>query len=447
MSTTKDLNAFQIATMAVFLVVGALGIILFATNKAGIGSKTYKAVVWGVLPKSTIDASLESYSIQGIDPNFTYTEFPEEGFDQAILQAVAEGKGPDAIVFPDTMYFGQVNKLVTIPTATISAREYADTYIDAANQFAVQGGIKAFPLVIDPLVMYYNKDMLSSAGVVTPPRSWKELSDLTSKITRKGDDGVLNRETVALGEYSNISYAKRILYTLFSQAGVRMSFYDTGAGAYASGLTRSTAADNAAGIASAAERTSSVLNFYTDFANPLKPNYSWNRSFSSSRDAFLSQNLAIYFAPGSEVQYILSRNPNLNFGIAPVPQENPDVKEVHGKTYALGFLITSQHATDAYPEVTKYFTSDTMIQGLADAMQIAPAKRLLLANAKSAKDSTDLAVIYESAAYASTWMDPQMDASDAVLQTLVESITSGKQALSESVQDAADRLNRLYGSK
>jgi ABC-type glycerol-3-phosphate transport system substrate-binding protein len=447
MSTTKDLNVFQIVTMAVFLVVGVAGIILFATNKVGSGSRSYKAIVWGVLPKETIDASLASYSVQGIDPNFIYTEFPEEGFDQVILQAVAEGRGPDAIVFPDTMYFGQVNKLVTIPTETISARTYADTYIDAANQFAVQGGIKAFPLVIDPLVMYYNKDMFTSAGILTPPRSWKELSDITNKITRKRDDGVLDRATVALGEYTNITYAKRILYTLFAQAGVRMSFFDAGASSYASGLVRSTIAENAAGLTSAADRTSSVLSFYTDFANPLKPNYTWNRSFSSSRDAFLSQNLAVYFAPGSEVQYILSHNPNLNFSIAPVPQENRDVKAVHGKTYALGFLITSQHTADAYAEVTKYFTADTMIQGLADAMQVAPAKRTLLANAKSAKNSTDLAVVYESAVYASTWMDPEVDASETILQTLVESITSGKQALSESVQDASDRLNRLYGSR
>src|SRR6187402_1118115 len=114
MSTTKDVNVFQVATMSIFLIIGVLGIVLFATSKVGGGFSNYKSVVWGVLPKSTVDEALETYSIKGIDPNFTYTEFPEEGFDQAILQAVAEGRGPDAIIFPDTMYYGQLNKLVTI---------------------------------------------------------------------------------------------------------------------------------------------------------------------------------------------------------------------------------------------------------------------------------------------------------------------------------------------
>ncbi len=446
MSTTKDINTFQAVTMAIFLVIGVLGIVLFATSKVGGGFRNYTAVVWGVLPKSIVDESLSSYRIRGEDPKFTYTEFPEEGFDQEILQAVAEGRGPDAIVFPDTMYFGQLNKLVTIPSETISARSYMDTYIDAGKQFAVQGGIKAFPLVTDPLVMFYNKDMFTSAGLVTPPKTWKELSDMTNLITRKRDDGVLDRSFVAFGEYSNINYAKRILYTLLTQAGVRVSFYDPAVNQYSSGLTKTDRADVTQGQATASEKTGSVLRYYTDFANPLAATYTWNRSFSSSREAFLSQNLAVYFAPGSEVEYIISRNPNLNFAIAPVPQENRDVKAVHGKTYALGFLITSPNVKDAYDEVTKYFTADNMIQGLADAMRIAPAKRSLLGTAKSAKDSPDLAVIYESAIYASTWMDPKEETSDDILRTLVEVITSGKQSQSEAVQDAGNRLDRLYTS-
>ena len=444
MSITKDLNMFQVVTMAIFLVIGALGIVLFATSKAGVGSSGYTATVWGVLPKAIIDQSLDSYRIQGIDPNFTYVEFPEEGFAQEILQAVSEGRGPDAIVFPDTMYLGQVNKLVTIPSETVSARTFQETYIDAGRLFTVQGGIKAFPLVTDPLVMYYNRDMFTSAGILIPPRSWKEVTDLTNKIARKRDDGVLDRAFIALGEYSNINHAKEILYTLFSQAGVRLSYFDTGIGSYVTGLTKSQNLSDSIDESSATEKTRSVLTFYTDFANPLRSVYTWNRSFSSSRDAFLAQNLAIYFGPGSEVEYITSRNPNLNFGVAPVPQENPDVKSVHGKTYALGFLVTSKNVQASYPEVTKFFTADLMIQGLAEAMGIAPAKRALIISSKAAVNNADTGVIYDSAVYASTWVDPNREVSDTILSTLIEAITSGKQTLSESIQDAADRLDRLY---
>ena len=69
-------------------------------------------------------------------------------------------------------------------------------------------------------------------------------------------------------------------------------------------LTKTSGSDAEQGETSATERTRSVLTYYTDFANPLKSVYSWNRSFSSSRDAFLAQNLAVYFGPGSEIEYI-----------------------------------------------------------------------------------------------------------------------------------------------
>ncbi|MES2623154.1 MAG: extracellular solute-binding protein [Patescibacteria group bacterium] len=445
MSITKDLNVFQAATMAIFLVIGAIGIVLFATSKAGIGNNQYKGVVWGVLPKTTIDAALDVYSAQGIDPNFTYVEYPEAGFGQAILRAVAEGRGPDAIIFPDTMYYDQLGKLVTIPTQTISAREFADTYIDAGNMFTVVGGIKAIPLLTDPMVMYYNKTMLTSAGLLYPPKTWSELAGMTNKITRKQDDGVINRAFVALGEYANILYAKEILYTLLSQAGIQLSYYDPGIGYYISGIAKAPNGGSAfAGATDATTVTESVLTYYTDFANPLKPTYTWNRAIAPSRDAFLAQNLAVYFGPASEVEYIRSRNPNLNFAIAPMPQENPNRKVVQGKTYALGFLITSQNVATVYPEVTKYFTENSMIQALADSLRIAPAKRALVDSAAGARDSVDLSIIYESAKYARNWIDPNPFGSNLVLETLIEAITSGKQTAGEAIQDASDRIDSLY---
>lgn len=446
MSTSKDLNIFQIATIAIFVVIGILGVVLFATSKVGGGGTGYKATVWGVLSKSTIDEALIPYRDQGIDPTFTYVEFEEEGFSQKLLQAVAEGKGPDAIIFPSYMYYEQLNKLVTIPSETISAKDYFDTYIDAGHQFSIQGGIKAFPLVTDPMVMYWNKDMFTSEGIILPPKTWNELANMTNKIARKKDNGVIDRAFVALGEYSNVNNAKEILYTLLTQAGVRLSYFDGGLLKYVTGLDKTSAADESTGAPSAPELTRSVLTYYTEFANPLKDSYSWNRSFTSSRDAFLANKLALYFGPASEVEYIRSRNPNLNFDIAVMPQEVRDRKAVHTKTYALGFLVTSPNVSDAYIEITKFFNTPQMVESLANAMRIAPARRDVLANSKSAKTDSDLAVIYESAIYGSTWTDPSYSGTDSIFKTLVESITGGNQTLSEAVSDAADRIDTLYGN-
>ncbi len=174
MGTNKDLNIFQIALIVIFLLLGIIGIGLFATGKAGNSASKYDAVIWGVLPKANIDAALDSFRIRGQDPNFTYEEFERDNFEQILLKAIAEGTGPDAIIFSDDMYYSQFNRLLTVPNDTITAEGYVNTYLDIANLFRISGGVKAFPLLIDPLVMYYNIDILKSDGIITAPKDWSE---------------------------------------------------------------------------------------------------------------------------------------------------------------------------------------------------------------------------------------------------------------------------------
>lgn len=435
-SVTKDLNVFQLVVLGIFIFIGVVGVVLFATSKSRQAGSNYDAVVWGVLPKSAIDAALAPYQDKGVTPNITYVEYAEETFPQSLLVAIAEGRGPDAIIFPSDMYFGQANKLLTIPSESVTAKTFADTYIDAGRQFAVQGGIKAFPLVTDPLVMYWNRDMFSSAGLLNAPATWSELVNIVNKIAKKQDNGIINRAFVALGEYTNVNYAKRILFTMLAQAGVNITYFNPGQGSYVSGLLQEKEGSS--------ELSRSVLTFYTEFANPLKPSYSWNRSFTSSREAFLAQDLAVYFAPGSEGEYLRTRNPNLNFNTAFMPQESQNFKAVHGKTYALGFLITSKNPNASITEISKYLTTAPASQIIASALNMAPARRDVLSTTKATLDRNDLQVIYESAVYSRDWIDPAPITTDTIFANMIDSITSGKQTLYEALQDAANRIDRLF---
>lgn len=441
MSTNKDLNIFQVLVIVVFLIIGIIGIGLFATGKTGIGKSSYKSTIWGVIPKVNVDAGIEPFRIKGQDPSFTYVEFAEEGFEQAVLKAVAEGNGPDAIIFPDHMYYNQINKLLTIPNETVSAKTYANTYLDIANQFTVAGGIKAFPILIDPLVMYYNVDILKSEGILIPPKDWAEFVILNDKIVRKQDNGIIDKAYAALGEYDNVDHAKDILFSMLSQVGVNMSFYDMGMSSYVSGLNRSNTTQTGD---TPGKLTRDVLIYFTEFANPSKPSYTWNKSFKSSREAFLAGDLAIYFGPGSEVEYMKTRNPNLNFAIADIPQAYPNNKVTHGKIYALGFLITSKDANSTYQDVMNFFNTYDMNESLSTSIGLASARRDVLSNSKVSKTNVDMAVINNSAIYAKSWIDPNKKSSDEIFSKMINSIVSGTQNISDSISDASTRLDKLY---
>lgn len=435
MSSSKDLNIFQVLTIVVFLVIGIIGIAMFATGKTGIGGSNYKATIWGVLPKANVDAGLESFRLKGQDPSFTYIEYPEEGFEQAILKAIAEGNGPDAIIFPDYMYYNQINKLLTIPNTTVTAEQYTNTYLDLARKFTVLGGIKAFPILIDPLVMYYNVDLLKSEGILIPPKDWVEFANLTEKVVRKQDNGIIDRAYTALGEYDNIDHAKDILFAMLAQVGVNLSFYDIQQGSYVSGLINQV---------SSSRLSREVLIFYTEFANPTKTSYTWNKSFKSSREAFLSGDLAIYFGPGSEVEYMRTRNPNLNFAIASIPQAYPDKKVTQGKVYSLGFMVTSKNPNATYQSVMSFFDTFQMNKSLSDSIHLASARRDVLLKSELAKTNADVAVINNSAIYAETWLDPDAYSTNDIFSKMITAVVSGTQNISDAINDASERLDRLY---
>lgn len=443
MSTTKDLNIFQVIVIVAFLVIGIIGVALFATGKSSSNGSGYKSTIWGVLPKANIDAGIEPFRIKGRDPSFTYIEFAEEGFEQAILKAIAEGNGPDAIIFPDYMYYSQINKLLTIPNETVTAEVYKNTYLDIARGFTVQGGIKAFPLLIDPLVMYYNVDLLKSEGILIPPKDWVEFSNLTEKVVRRQDNGIIDRAYTALGEYDNVDHAKDILFAMLSQIDVDLSFYDEGLSAYTSGLTKNQK-QKTGNEQSASALSRQALIYYTEFANPTKSSYTWNKSFASSREAFLAGDLAIYFGPGSEVEYMKTRNPNLNFAIASIPQAYQQKKVTKGKIYSLGFLVTSKNANATYQDVMSFFNTYELNDSLANSIGLASARRDVLLNSKTAKTNPDIAVINNSAIFAETWLDPNSYSSDEIFSKMINSIVSGTQNISDAITDASERLDRLY---
>lgn len=436
MSIAKELHLFQIITLGVFLFIGIVGIAFFATNKNNNANTGYEPVVWGTLPKSAIDDAMIPFRNQGINPRFSYVEYPEEGFEQNLLVAAADGQAPDAIIFPSYMLYSQSRRLVTIPSESFSAKSFLDTYVDGASIFAVQGGVKALPITVDPLMMYWNRDLFSSAGLLNPPKNWAELSQMVNKIAQKRDNGIIDRSFVALGEYENVAYAKRILFTLFSQVGVQLTYFSQNYGAYTSGLMTS--------VDDGGERSRSVLTYYTEFANPVKKAYTWNKSLKNSRDAFLAGDLAVYFGPASEIEFLRSQNPNLNFRVSPMPQENVSAKSVHGKIYALGFLATSKDINGSIAELTKYFVQPETIRSLALDLAVAPALRSVLASSREAVSDPDIGAVYESAVYAKDWIDPNPATTNVIFKNMIESITNGQQTLYESLQNASDRVSGLF---
>ncbi|NCO62046.1 hypothetical protein GW879_01155, partial [Candidatus Kaiserbacteria bacterium] len=172
-------------------------------------------------------------------------------------------------------------------------------------------GIYAFPAVIDPLVMYWNRDMLGTYNFINPPASWETIVNETVPTLVKRDfDRTIVRSPLAFGEYRNVTNGFAVISMLLLQGG--SDLVTEGDNEYKLNLNQAKSGKG--------EPFTTAVNFYTNFAIPSNPLYSWNRAQHNDQLQFLSEDLVLYFGKGSEAKGLSFQNPNLNFGMAEVPQ-------------------------------------------------------------------------------------------------------------------------------
>ena len=57
----------------------------------------------------------------------------------------------------------------------ISERDFKNTYIEEGELYLAANGILGLPITVDPMVMYWNRDIFSSAAIAAPPSYWDEF--------------------------------------------------------------------------------------------------------------------------------------------------------------------------------------------------------------------------------------------------------------------------------
>src|SRR6266481_2705311 len=264
---------FQIIVFGVFILFAIVGLFLFA-NFTGFGTTAAKigtVTIWGVLPEGAVSPELDALKAQQKEyANVQYVQKPADTFDAVLSDGIASGIGPDVILISQEQLLAEKNKLNVIPFSVISERAYLASFVPLTELFLTSQGTYGIPFTVDPLVLYYNRTLLSSAGIAMPPSTWEAITGLAPRLTQKNGAQVV-KSAIALGSYQNVPNASAILSLLFFQAGSPITTLSNGT--VRAALTQSTAG-NTVGVNPA----ESALSFYTQFADPAKTVYSWNGS-------------------------------------------------------------------------------------------------------------------------------------------------------------------------
>ncbi|MFH0755515.1 MAG: extracellular solute-binding protein [bacterium] len=418
MNPSKD--KFKLIIIGIFVFFIILGLVAFSTYKSNNQTNNNVEInIWGTINKIIFDNYISKYKQnKNIEFNLTYTYKNLDTIDNELIEAMATGKAPDAILIPHTLekrYLDKVYMLTSIPERT-----FKDMFIQESNLYIQPTGIFALPFFVDPLIMYWNKDIFLSAGIAIPPTKWTEFPLLAEKLSQSDENSNIIKSAVSLGEFRNVDNAKAILSALIMQTGNPIVSVDL-----KSQLN---------------SQIDSALQFFTNYSNPKKVVYSWNRSLPSSKQFFLSGDLAIYFGFASEFNDIKEKNPNLNFDIAILPQiQNTKTKITFGNLYGFSILKNSQNILQTYNLLSSLIGYDS-VSILINSMNIAPARLDILS--KGSSDPAKI-IFYNSALISRGWIDPDSKQTDKIFQNMTENITTGKTSIQESVSKANAEMDNL----
>ncbi|MBT3729985.1 carbohydrate ABC transporter substrate-binding protein, partial [bacterium] len=205
---------FQIVVMAIFVVLAIAGMLVFA-GVGGLGNSDQEigtVEIWGTVPAETMNKLITQLnSNNGRFSAVTYTQKNKETYQEEFIEALAAGAGPDLLLLAHDGVVRNREKIIEIPYHTISERDFKNTFVEEGEIYLTDNGVLGLPFTIDPMIMYWNRDIFQSVGIANPPEFWDELFTLSPKITQRDTASNITRSFTALGEFTNVENAKEML--------------------------------------------------------------------------------------------------------------------------------------------------------------------------------------------------------------------------------------------
>jgi ABC-type glycerol-3-phosphate transport system substrate-binding protein len=432
------LRPFELALVIIFIVLGLAALALLSGYDRGSGSADGIAVtgpvqIWGTMPGSGMANMIDSLSEEFESyQNVSYRYIAPAEFDQRLVNALADGVGPDIVLMSHEHLVDMRRRIAPYSYEIVSERDIRDSYVEGAQIFALNDGLYALPIAVDPMVMYWNRDILATNGFLAPPRTWEELLNVQFDALIERDFGRnINRAVVAMGEFNNVRNAFGVMSMLLIQGGTA-GVLDTERG-YDIRLQQSLVGNN--------NPLRTVVDFYTRFSQPANSFYSWNRSLAQDRASFVSEDLAFYFGYASEAREIERLNPNLNFDIAEVPQgAAASVRRTYGQFYGLSLLRSTDNASGAYA-VMAQLHNPTRAAAIAIDSGLAPASRQAIA---AGTNDTYARVSFASAGIAYGWLNPNLPQAEQTFATMTSDVNENRRSLDQAVSDGLERLEQSY---
>lgn len=396
-----------------------------------------------------------------------YRKLRYSEYEKELIEALAEDRGPDIFSIHNTWVKKYQSKIKPMPATitmaypivkgsikkevipelrtnnSISLKEIKNNFVDVVYDDVtikivdeetnkVEEKVFGLPLFIDTLAMYYNKDLLNNAGIAELPLYWNsEFQQDVKKLTKQDTKGQIIQAGVALGGSTNIERYSDILSALMMQNGTVMidnsgrvifdivppSFKDQ---QYNPGLE--------------------ALRFYTDFSNPAKEVYSWNKTLDNSLSLFAQGKLALMFGFAYHLPQIRAQAPKLNFGIAKLPQIEGNPQAINFANYWIETVSNkSKYSNEAW-DFVQFATKLELAKLYLNQVKKPTALRSLI---NEQIEDMDLGVFAEQVLTAESWYrGADSNASEKIIGEMIDAVVAGQDKIENIISTSARKVQQ-----
>ena len=360
-----------------------------------------------------------------------YTQKSSETYPQDLVDAMAAGQGPDIFSIRNDWLGRFRDKISPLSGDQFPVRTYRETFADVVSQDFVEGNqIFAIPASVDVLGLYYNRGLLSSAGIARPPSTWPELTSMIPKITKFNSSGQITRAGIAMGLANNINRSSDILTLLMLQSGTK--FYDDSQASVT--LSRGTADENQETPAARS------LRFYTQFADPSSKAYAWNSKQIDSIDSFVQNQTVMIFGYSYLMPQLKAKDAFLDYGVAGVPQLTLSGTKVNIASYWAETVwggSKNQRLAWEFIQFANSFEQNKKYNELTGQLS---SRKDVLSNQQR---DPELGVFAENALSAKSVSKPEVGQFEKILNEAIEDVAFGSVQPQEAIEKAERKLQLL----
>lgn len=434
------MNKVQIAIITFSIIIAIAAIIAFSLTgepEPPIRVEGGQLIVWGIDRADIFEGVFSSYKGE-LPVKIIYVEKDPRTFERELLEALASQNPPDLLIATDDWIRENHNKIAPPAREIINVDVEKRNMVELASSLfideetvdgKVQKTIWALPLWLDPLVLYWNKDIFEQTApkpIARPPEDWDTLVQFSKRIAVIGEGKKVALAGAALGRAKNIPLYKEILSLLLLQLDT-----DIESGIYSGSQKEKS------------ELARSAIQFYTDFGNPnTAPGgaYTWDPRLAEPRELFAEGKLGMMVDLYSFASELRAKNPHLAFDIAPVPQARGGKRVNYAKVMAVTVPKTAKSPPASW-FFAKWLTSMEQVEIIMRSHNITPTGRDLLESGK-------IGVFLKSASITARRPRETYPAENSrILKDLIESVANGKMTASAAMAEASKAYNLFVKSK